>query len=212
MPESPVQRRSLEGRTVFLSASIPDPERWHGAAWDPLKITDAVVAIARSVLGHGGVLVTAAHPTIAPLLLYVQRDLPNDDMRSAVRVFQSSYFSDKLPDAIASFSPEAIEFVPIRTSGDHTPDLEASLLYLRAEMFERTQPIGAFFVGGMQGILDEHALLKSRGRTRLFPLRDPGGAGSELELNASVEDFGELLASDVYPRIAEVIVSWLCTV
>ena len=60
----------LSGSTIFISASIPDPERWKGS-FDPLGITDAVVAVARAVLQNGGKLVTAAHPTIAPLLLYV---------------------------------------------------------------------------------------------------------------------------------------------
>jgi hypothetical protein len=58
------------GRTLFLSASIPDPERWDGE-FDALAITDAVVALARTFLSAGWRLVTAAHPTIAPLLLYV---------------------------------------------------------------------------------------------------------------------------------------------
>ena len=60
----------LSDSTIFISASIPDPERWKGS-FDRLGITDAVVAVARAVLQNGGKLVTAAHPTIAPLLLYV---------------------------------------------------------------------------------------------------------------------------------------------
>ena len=68
--ESMRQSEVLAGRAVFLSASIPDQSRWHGE-FDVREITDAVVAASRAVLTADGVLVTAAHPTIAPLLLYV---------------------------------------------------------------------------------------------------------------------------------------------
>ena len=102
----------LMGRAVFLSASIPDPLRWNGF-FDPLEITDAVVAVARAVLSAGGVLVTAAHPTVAPLILYVAAELP-DRAERHVLVYQSAAFDDILPEATRRFEAEGVGII-IRT-------------------------------------------------------------------------------------------------
>ena len=75
----PMDQPSPGGRALFLSASIPDPERWSGP-FDALEVTDAVVALARASLTRGYALVTAAHPTIAPLLL---RELPSSRQNKA---------------------------------------------------------------------------------------------------------------------------------
>jgi hypothetical protein len=41
-------------RTLFVSASIPDPDRWEGE-FDALEITDAVVSLARASSPPNGV-------------------------------------------------------------------------------------------------------------------------------------------------------------
>jgi len=52
-----------------------------------------VVALARACLTAGFRWVTAAHPTVAPLLLYVSAEFPTaDDQR--VIVYQSELFED----------------------------------------------------------------------------------------------------------------------
>lgn len=58
--------------------------------FDALEVTDAVVAAGRSFLALDGVLVTAAHPTIALLLLYVAAEFPATDERSVVWIPESS--------------------------------------------------------------------------------------------------------------------------
>src|SRR5947209_17144556 len=82
----------LAGIRIFLSTSIPNVKRWDGE-FDALAITDAVVATGRAVLTEGGQLITAAHPTIAPLLLYLAREV--DAIETAgpsVLVYQSKLF------------------------------------------------------------------------------------------------------------------------
>ena len=64
----------LASKAVFLSASIPDPNRWDGD-FDALEITDAVFAVGRAILSSCAHLVTPAHPTIAPVLLYIAADI-----------------------------------------------------------------------------------------------------------------------------------------
>ena len=71
------ESEQLRDVTVFLGGSIPDPGRWEGH-FDAREITDATVAAARAILYAGGTLVTGAHPTIAPLILYVAAEIPRD--------------------------------------------------------------------------------------------------------------------------------------
>lgn len=77
-------------RSLFVSASIPDPERWDGE-FDALEITDAIVSLTRIFLTAGWRLVTAAHPTIAPLLLYVAAELDVEGDRR-ISIYQSESF------------------------------------------------------------------------------------------------------------------------
>src|SRR5207248_3048115 len=90
--------------SIFISASIPDPTRWEGD-FDAFEITDAVVALARACLTAGFRLVTAAHPTIAPLLLYVAAEFPAAPSPRVV-VYQSDLFADVLPSATRRFEAE----------------------------------------------------------------------------------------------------------
>src|SRR5690242_534250 len=92
---------SAGDRSLFVSASIPDPERWDGE-FDALEITDAVVSLARVFLTAGWRLVTAAHPTIAPLLLYVAAELSVEGDRR-ISIYQSELFSEILPAATRRF-------------------------------------------------------------------------------------------------------------
>src|SRR5882724_6361215 len=64
----------LHGVSVFLSASVPTPERrdeYERIPEAPLRIEEAVVCIARAVFIEGGTLVFGAHPSISPLVARV---------------------------------------------------------------------------------------------------------------------------------------------
>jgi hypothetical protein len=102
MAEAPI----LGGRAIFLSASIPDPERWTGY-FDVREITDAVVAGSRALLTAGAILVTATHPTIAPLLLYIASEFPRAADQPASVV---TYQIEPLPRDHARGDPSFSEF------------------------------------------------------------------------------------------------------
>ena len=64
----------LHGVAVFLSASVPSPERSHEynrIPEAPLRIEEAVMSIARAIFMEGGTLVFGAHPSISPLVARV---------------------------------------------------------------------------------------------------------------------------------------------
>lgn len=194
------------GYSVFLSASIPDPDRWEGP-FDVLEITDAVVALARVFLTSGVKIVTAAHPTIAPLLFYVAAELPHeDDDESSVKVYQSQLFEDVLPAATRRFERAGIGRVvwtPAEEGEHPVPgSWDRSLALMRHQMLEETNPSAAVFIGGMSGIPDEFALFRDLFPDRpVYALGRPGGAARSLVDQAPEALRGRLLAGGTYPAL-----------
>lgn len=197
---------------IFISASIPDEERWQGP-FDPYEITEAVVAFTRALLTTGATLVTAAHPTIAPLILNVARELPElEDERNRVRLYQSDLFQDRIPNATLILMDEtfvAIEWTP-RQPGD-APSLgewDASLETMRRTMFNRPLS-GAVFLGGMDGIATEHRMLSATNpNASLYPVHAPGGAAAELPIPSDLEPelARSLVDSRLYPHLADLVI------
>ena len=206
------QRNGLQGRSVFVSASIPDPTRWP-ADFRALDITDAVVAVARAVLQRGGRLVTAAHPTIAPLLLYVASETQRSS-RPSVVVYQSAVFEPVLPESTRRFEADGVgELIRTPAVGDEPPDpvrATKSLPLMRRQMLTSEAPIGAVFVGGMEGISAEHEMFHELWPTApTYAFGRPGGASRSL-VDLSPEDLRAGLAeSDVYPALARRVIDHL---
>jgi hypothetical protein len=204
-------RPVLAGRSVFLSASIPTPDRWDGE-FDAREITDAVVAASRAVLTAGGRLVTAAHPTIAPLLLYVASEFPPRTGEGAsVITYQSLVYERLMSDATLRFRDSGIgefRFTPA-VPGDKPefPLSNRSLLVMREQMLAETKPIAAIFVGGMQGIREEYELLESLSPTPIrYPVGRPGGEASRLAQTVDGELAVLLTSGDVYPTIFRAVI------
>lgn len=193
---------------VFISASIPDEQRWSGP-YDPYEITDAVVAFTRALLTAGATLVTAAHPTIAPLILNVARELPElTGEHDRVMLYQSELFRGQLPRATLNLMKQdfvAIEWTPKHPGDEPThPRWDHSLQTMRRKMFAR--PIhGAIFIGGMEGILAEHEMLiDARPDASLYPVHAPGGAAAQLPVPDALGE--ELSTSQLYPYLADLVI------
>jgi SLOG cluster3 family len=171
--------------TVFLSASIPDPDRWDGP-YDAFEITDAVTAVGRSVLAQGGRLVTAAHPTIAPLLLYLSAEFDHySGTEPAVIVYQSRLFRSVLPEVVVRFEEDGsgrLEWTDAVAGEEPVPGRSsASLELMRRAMFTATKPDCAIFVGGMEG-------------GPRFAFGFPGGAARQIA-ETDMSDLGRQLSN-----------------
>ena len=202
-------RPTLAQRAVFLSASIPDPARWDGR-FEPIEVTDAVVAAAREVIGAGGKLVMAAHPTIAPLVLYVAADFAAAE-DPPVTVFQSDLFVDVLPEATRRFEADGVgvlEWTPRQDGDEPEPGKwDASLGVMRRMMLASADPVGAIFIGGMTGIDDEYRLFGEMYPERpRYPVGRPGGEARRLSL-ASASQVEGLVDEDVYPALFRRVVT-----
>jgi hypothetical protein len=201
---APPERPALAGHSVFLSTSIPDPTRWSGYA-DPLEITDAVVAFARACLTGGLKVVTAAHPTIAPLLLYVAAELPSEHAARVV-IYQSELFDDVLPPATRRFAEEGIGQVvwTLAEPGEEPVPgrWNESLRRMRIQMLDESMPAAAAFVGGMNGIADEFDLFgELRPQAPVYPLAGPGGEARRLLEEMTEPPLSELRDGRVYPTV-----------
>ena len=199
--------KSLVGGHVFLSASFPSGERGEKfQPFDAAAVADAVSAIVRAVLVSEGKLLFGGHPTITPLVLMIGAELR---VRRAVDVFQSEWFRDEVTPATWSIQGSdvgSIHWTPRLSSRDD------SLREMRKCMFEFVRPAGAVFVGGMEGILDEHKyfgdVLPDVPR---IPIAGPGGAAARLSIETQVfpGDLRRRIGSRHYPFIASLIVDAL---
>jgi hypothetical protein len=194
----------LQGHAVFLSASIPDSDRWQGR-FDALEVTDAVVAAARTILTASGTLITAAHPTIAPLLLYVAAELPSREEGPSVIVYQSELFTNVLPEPTRRFGEEGVgelRWTPAIPGEAPEPGRwDESLRLMRRRMLNETEPVGAIFIGGMAGIVDEFHMFREFFPARpVYPVGRPGGEARGLaeQIDSAVP---RLRDDDVYPAL-----------
>jgi hypothetical protein len=92
----------------------------------------------------------------------------------AVVLYQSKFFADVFPEENKRFGNVAyVDVVP--------EDREASLLQMRKAMLSRDDLAGAVFIGGMEGILAEHALFTElHPKAKVLTVPAAGGAARQL--------------------------------
>lgn len=160
---------------ILLSASYPAGER--GDAVRPYDTAD--IAMAAAIVVEGALrsprpLIFGGHPTISPIVLTVAQARSAGDR---VHVFQSEHYRDSITDEVWRLIEE--EHAHLHWTPD-TGDRNSSLDLMRDRMLE--QPIlAAFFVGGMEGIADEAALLDRRQPDAVqFFFHRPGGMAARV--------------------------------
>ena len=159
-------------RAVFLSASVPDPARdpRYIQTADVTAIRDAVRALV-AVVTPVRTLVFGGHPAISPFVLHAAHDLGT---AHRVVIFVSEFFRAHVPK-------ENLAFPHIRWTAAVPGDHARSLAQMRAEMFDAFRYTAGVFVGGMEGVEQEHALFHARWPTvRTYPVASTGGAARML--------------------------------
>lgn len=183
----------LKGKRIFLSASIPSPERSnHYKRQDdaPWRIRDAVTSVIHAVFAAGGQLVFGGHPMISPLVLLIAGEhfAPSDgEAERPITVYQSRAFESDL--TVETELLEQLGYAEIRLieiSEDENP-LSArrpeskSLLLMRRRMLEDRGLDAAVMIGGMEGIEEEYRLARMRD-LQTFLLPTTGGAAAILAM------------------------------
>ncbi|MEF7612995.1 hypothetical protein V4F39_03660 [Aquincola sp. MAHUQ-54] len=174
---------------IFMSASVPLPGR---APFDqdcePQMIQSAVSALATVALGRK-TLVWGGHPAITPMLWASAQDL-GVQYATAVRLFQTKFIPTE------DFPEENKHFANVTYVEAVDGDCTKSLLAMRVAMLQSTKFDAAVFIGGMDGIIDEHALFSQmHANARCIVIGNTGGAARSLaaSLNYTVPaDIGPL--------------------
>ena len=162
-----------ELKNIFLSASIPSPERdtkYYDTA-DVIAIRDAVIALATIVLPRYK-LIWGGHPSITPLIYCVLKK-SNIDIQEHVILYQSKFFEKSFPK-----DNDKINNVILT---DNLGDKDSSLKFMRQTMFKSHQFNAGVFIGGMEGVEEEYELFKELQPTASqLPLASTGAAAKIL--------------------------------
>jgi SLOG-like protein len=189
----------LDGAFMFLSASFPsqDARGERFRPYDPGAISDAATAVARGVLGLGGRLVFGGHPTISPLVLHVASEFELHGQERVV-IYQSREYAGRIGpateelaarnlghiewvDEVAGVPAEDLDPQLVSLMGGRIEPESPNLRLLRQRMLAEKQPIGAFFIGGMDGIAWEWEwTARLAPRAIRVPIGQPGAAAARL--------------------------------
>ena len=159
-----------EIKNIFLSASVPLPERdkEYIDTADIIAIRDAVVALATVVLPHHRI-VWGGHPSITPLIYYVMTKL-NLNIQDHVTIYQSKLFEKFFPEDNNKF--ENVILTEIVEN-----DRDKSLLHMRDRMLSEFNFSAAVFIGGMEGIKDEYKMfVEKQPEAFILPIVSTGAA------------------------------------
>ena len=156
-------------KNIFLSASIPLPERnpkYYKTA-DVIAIRDAVIAVATTVLPKHK-LIWGGHPSITPIIYYVMQRL-DLIIQEHVTLYQSSFFEKY-------FSEDNNKFENVILTKSMN-EKDSSILLMRTRMFSENKFAAGIFIGGMDGIEDEFKLFREyHPHALLLPIASTGAA------------------------------------
>lgn len=162
-----------EVKNIFLSASVPKPEREFYGTEDVIAIRDSVIALASAVLANPHYhLIWGGHPSITPLIALVLERY-NLKMSDRVTLYQSDWFRE--------FFPPENQDIGIRVITEKLNDVNSSLTLMREKMIDDNEYEAAVFIGGMKGIFDEYDLfIAKHPEAKVLPVASTGAAARAL--------------------------------
>jgi len=200
-----IKHVGLELRSVVLCSSFPSGERGEAVTpYDVNGIADAVTAITSVILSANGRIAFGGHPTITPLVLLIASTA---NKYGSVDVYQSKWFASQITPETRRL--EELGYGKIHwTKREHSFD--KSLSTLRKVMFRESDPLGAIFIGGMDGLYQEYKLFREEYPERpCIPITGPGGAAGKLEPVGMPDDLRMLLGSLRYPYLSHAVLDFL---
>lgn len=170
-----------ELKSIFLSASVPLPERdpKYIESADVIAIRDAVIALVSVILPTHR-LVWGGHPSITPLMNHVVENR-GYIIQKHVTLYQSKYFERFYPDDNNKFENV------IQT--ENTGERETSLLKMRRRMLTSRKFTAGVFIGGMEGVEQEFELFRElHPEAILLPLASAGAASKMIYTKMNLID------------------------
>lgn len=185
---NPIIMKKHSLKKIFLSASIPLPERHpkYYQSVDVIAIRDAVRALAASVLPYAH-LVWGGHPSITPLIREVMESIgvTPAEMKEHVTLYQSRFFEGLFPKDNECVEEIRLTDIVCRDSVEETK--KASLQEMRCRMLDAGhQYVAAIFIGGMEGVEQEcRQFRESHPDALLLPIASTGAAAQCLMADES---------------------------
>jgi SLOG cluster3 family/TIR domain len=158
---------------LFISGSFPENQIVDG------EVRRAVTQIAREWMSLGGVVVSGGHPTFAPLLVTLARELRPTNPAAALVIYQSDYFA---AESQSNNLRQHAAVVATRSQGDR----ERSLELMRERLLAHEGLAAAVLVGGRPAGEDRPAGVRlelDMARDAAIPtvvLAAPGGEASTI--------------------------------
>jgi hypothetical protein len=158
-------------KNIFLSASIPSPERhpkYYESA-DIIAIREAIIALTTIALPHHRII-WGGHPSITPLIYFVMEKMGlQDKILQHVTLYQSEYFRAKFPKDNNKFENVVIT--------ENLGDIPSSIQHMRNRMLSENKFDAAIFIGGMDGIEVEYNMFREyHQQALLLPIASTGAA------------------------------------
>lgn len=166
---------------IFLSASVPTPDREYFGTENIFAIREAIIAFTTVCVQYGIRFYFGGHSAITPLvrdvaMLNAERTMPLIDL------YQSKIFGEEIPK-------EAYDFKHIHMTEPVENDTIKSVIAMREQMFEENRTDCAVFIGGMKGIIDEYDMLKKKyPEAKYYAFASTGGASADLYKKIGVEN------------------------
>jgi SLOG cluster3 family len=182
---------TLAGQTLFLSASVPSPQReaeYHRIPDAAQQIDHAVVSLCRALFSRGGSIVFGGHPSISPLVALVAAEYagPETSSKPMALIYQSRIFEGHLPDEtllmyrLGYAELHWIDGAPGEKFDPLDPSsllrIGGSLKSMREAMIGETNPVAMVAIGEMKGVLDEAEIFQRLRHSPIFVLESTGGA------------------------------------
>jgi len=199
------QHIDLQSRSVLLCASFPSGERGEAVSpYDVNAIADAVTATTSAILTANGRIVFGGHPTITPLILLIASARSKHGL---VDVYQSEWFANQITPETRRLEDLGYGKIHWTKQGE---SLSNSLSTLRKVMLKESNPLGAIFVGGMDGLYEEYQLFREEYPDRpCIPIKGPGGAANRLDPVWVPKELKVRLNSLRYPFLSHAVVDFL---
>ena len=166
---------------IFLSASVPQPDREFFGTENAYAIKEAVISFVRVCAEKRLPFFFGGHPAITPLVWNVAKNYYGDK-EPKIKIYQSRYFGDQIPKEVEHFKEV---YMTDAVGGDKSQSVD----HMRDVMFEENPTDCAVFIGGMGGVVDEAHMIRDRfPNVRFIPLYSTGGAAQAIYQEFQIDD------------------------
>jgi hypothetical protein len=166
---------------IFLSASVPQPDREFFGTENAYAIKEAVISFVRVCAEKRLPFYFGGHPAITPLVWNVAKNYYGDK-EPAIKIYQSRYFGDQIPKEVEHFKN-------VRLTDAVGGNKGQSVNRMRQVMFEENETDCAVFIGGMGGVVDEARMIREMyPNARFLPLYGTGGAAQAIYEEFQIDD------------------------